>query len=58
MSCDSTANIKLLLCVQMLKVKDRQRLHEIEQEVHRELSVTPSQCHQSPGEVYSYFSIP
>ncbi|CAB1344733.1 unnamed protein product [Coregonus sp. 'balchen'] len=36
---------------QMLKVKGRQRLHEIEQEVHRELSVTLSQCHQSPGEV-------
>ncbi|XP_041730512.2 uncharacterized protein LOC121562249 [Coregonus clupeaformis] len=36
---------------QMLKVKGRQRLHEIEQEIHRELSVTLSQCHQSPGEV-------
>ncbi|KAK6300465.1 hypothetical protein J4Q44_G00285630 [Coregonus suidteri] len=35
----------------MLKVKGRQRLHEIEQEIHRELSVTLSQCHQSPGEV-------
>eukprot|EP00063_Salmo_salar_P054553 XP_014029388.1 PREDICTED: uncharacterized protein LOC106586516 [Salmo salar] len=50
-SIQGSSFVDCYLDEQMLKVKGRQRLHEIEQEVHRELSVTPSQCHQSPGEV-------